>query len=506
MLKKNFLVTASFLALALPVSAASIAVPNLAAYAQERPASFADMVEKLTPAVVNVSTTQKVKSAQGFVGMPFPGLPDAPELEPFRDFFERFGNQYNMGQPQQEREVYSLGSGFIIDASGYIITNNHVVDDAEEISVTLSDNSKYKAKIIGRDKKTDLALLKVEAKKDLPFVPLGDSDSMRVGDWVIAIGNPFGLGGSVTQGIISARQRSINSGPFDDFLQTDAPINRGNSGGPLFNTKGEVIGINTAIFSPGMGGGSVGIGFAIPTSLAKPVISQLKDFGRTHRGWLGVKIQEVSEEIADSLGMKKPIGALVLEVDKDSPAGKAGIVAGDVITNFDGKEITEMRFLPRIVAETKIGKTVSVTYWHKNAEKTGKVTIAEMDEQSDDINNGHKGKNSDSSKKNPDQESVIGLSVSPLTPQLRTRLRIDENQAGLVIMDVKNGAEAAKQGLQRGDIIIDVNNEAVKSPSDFKNAIENARKSGRKFALIRVSRKGEDAFITLPVNDSKEKD
>lgn len=506
MLKKYFLVTASFMALALPAGTASVASFSTPAQAQERPSSFADLVEKLTPAVVNVSTTQKIKSAQNFGGMPFPNLPDAPELEPFRDFFERFGNPYNMGQPQ-EREVYSLGSGFIIDASGYVITNNHVVDDAEEISVTLADNSKYKAKIIGRDKKTDLALLKVDAKKNLPFVPLGDSDSMRVGDWVIAVGNPFGLGGSVTQGIISARQRSINSGPFDDFLQTDAPINRGNSGGPLFNTKGEVIGINTAIFSPSMGGGSVGIGFAIPTSLAKPVIEQLKEFGRTHRGWLGVKIQEVSEEIADSLGMKKPIGALVLEVDKDSPAGKAGIVAGDVITNFDGKEITEMRLLPRIVAETKIGRTVNITYWHKNSEKTGKVNIAEMDEQNEDMDGGNKGKNSDPSKKTPESESIIGLSLSPLTPQLRTRLRIDEKQTGgLVIMDVKSGSEAAKQGLQRGDIVIDVNNETVKSPSDFKNAVENARKAGRKFALIRISRKGDEAFITLPVSENKDKD
>ncbi len=502
MLKKKLLVTVSILALALPISAVATTSFPAPAVAQDRPASFADLVEKLSPAVVNISTTQKIKAARGFVGNPFPNMPDAPEMEPFRDFFERFGNPYNMEQ-QQDREVFSLGSGFIISADGFVITNNHVVDDAAEITVTLHDNSKYKAKIIGRDKKTDLALLKVDAKKDFPFVPLGDSDAMRVGDWVIAIGNPFGLGGSVTQGIISARQRSINAGPFDDFLQTDASINRGNSGGPLFNTKGEVIGINSAIFSPSSGGGSVGIGFAIPTSLAKPVINQLKEFGRTHRGWLGVKIQEVSEEVADSLGMPKPVGALVLEVAKGSPAEKAGIAAGDVITNFDGKEISEMRFLPRIAAETKIGKTVNVIYWHKNAEKTAKITIGEMDEQSEEADNDSKGKNSKSPKKDSDSESVIGLSVAPITPQLRMRLRLDEKQTGLVVLDVKSGSEAAKQGVQDGDIITGVNNETVKSVADLRSALESARKAGRKFALVKISRKGEEAFITLPVKEDK---
>lgn len=473
------------------------------ASAQDRPASFADLVEKLSPAVVNISTTQKVKTGRGFMGMPFSNLPDDPEFEPFREFFERFGGQQGMGQ-QQEQDIQSLGSGFIIEANGFIITNNHVIDAAEEITVTLPDNSKYKAKIIGRDKKTDLALLKVDAKKDLPFVPLGDSDAMRVGDWVIAIGNPFGLGGSVTQGIISARQRSINSGPFDDFLQTDASINRGNSGGPLFSTKGEVIGITSAIFSPSMGGGSVGIGFAIPTSLAKPVIAQLKEFGRTHRGWLGVKIQEVSEEIADSVGLEKPIGALVLEVAKDSPAGIAGIVAGDIITNFDGKEITEMRHLPRIVAETKIGKTVSVTYWHKNAFKTGQITTKELDEKTeqaqDDEDNGKYG---ESKKNGADGETLLGMEVSPLTPQLRARMRLDDKTTGLVVLGVDSGSEAIKRGLRRGDLIIDVNSESVKSIIDLRKAFETARKSGRKFVLVKISRKGEEAFVTLPLNESK---
>lgn len=492
MLKFYFLTAALILAFTgVPIAAAP-------AYAQEHPQSFANLVEKLSPAVVNVSTTQKVKAPGKFRGMQF-NFPNTPDMDPFRDLFQHFGIPQEI-QPQ-EQDVVSLGSGFIIGADGYIITNNHVVDDAEEISVTLPDHSKYKAKIIGRDKKTDLALLKVDAKKDLPFVTLGDSDAMRVGDWVIAIGNPFGLGGSVTQGIISARQRSINSGPFDDFLQTDASINRGNSGGPLFNTKGEVIGINTAIFSPSMGGGSVGIGFAIPTSLAKPVVAQLKEFGRTHRGWLGVKIQEVSDEVADSLGMEKAIGALVLDVAKDSPADKAGIVAGDVITSFDGKEISEMRFLPRIVAESKIGATVPITFWHKGASKTSSITTKELDEKSDMADDAKPEKQSKASKDN-DSESLLGMDVAPLTPQIRAQLRLNNKKTGLVILDVKRG-EAAKHGLQVGDIIVDVNNEAVKTVADLKKIIENARKSGRKYVLVKISRKDDEAFITMPVEDAK---
>jgi len=461
---------------------------------------FADLVEKLSPAVVNISTSQKVKQAQGRFGMPFNGLPpelhNAPELEPFREFFDRFGMQPNTGGP--EREVYSLGSGFVIDAKGFVITNNHVVDEADEVTVTFSDNTKYKARIVGRDKKTDLALLKIEPKKDLPFVPLGDSDAMRVGDLVIAIGNPFGLGGSVTQGIISARQRSINAGPFDDFLQTDAPINRGNSGGPLFNISGEVIGINSAIFSPS--GGSVGIGFAIPTSLAKPVIEQLKAYGRTHRGWLGIKIQEVSDEVAESVGLPKTFGALVLEVTPGSPADKAGIAAGDVITMFDGVEIAQMRFLPRRVAETKIGKTVAVTYWRKNASKNVEVTLGELDEEEPTAAGLDKGP--DAPSKIAAQKAVMGMEVLPLSAELRSRLRLsNEQKTGLAVVAVERGSEAARRGIRTGDVIVDVNNEQVNSVEGLRKAFEQARKSGRKFALIRVLRGADVAFITLPTEE-----
>jgi serine protease Do len=469
------------------------------AHAEGMPSGFADLVEKLSPAVVNISTTQKVKSTRMPFGLPFQDMPDlknAPELEPFRDFFDRFGHN----QEEVERDAYSLGSGFVIDSKGYVITNNHVIEGSEEITVTFSDNTKYTAKIIGRDKKTDLALLKIESDKPFPFVPLGDSDAMRVGDWVIAIGNPFGLGGSVTQGIISARQRSINAGPFDDFLQTDAPINRGNSGGPLFNVKGEVIGINTAIFSPS--GGSVGIGFAIPTELAKPVIAQLKEFGRTHRGWLGVKIQEVNEEMAESVGLPKPMGALVLEISKGSPADKAGLAAGDIITAFGGKPVTEMRFLPRMVAETKIGKSSTVTFWRKGVSKTVDIKVGELDEGSEEKLLSADDKGTSEKGKRADVEEVLGMSVATVSSRLREEFSLEE-QAGVVVVDVTAGSAAGKRGIRAGDVISSVNNEAVASISDLKKAFEAARKNGRKFAMVKVTRGKDTAFITLPVQDKK---
>jgi len=455
---------------------------------------FADLVEKLSPAVVNVSTTQKVKS--GGVQM-FGTLPNTPEMEPFRDFFERFGQMQQGGRAPMEREVTSLGSGFIIDPSGYVITNNHVIEDAEEITITLPNNDKYKATIVGRDKKVDLALLKVESKKPLPFVPLGDSDAVRVGDWVIAIGNPFGLGGTVTQGIISARQRSINSGPFDDFLQTDAPINRGNSGGPLFNLNGEVIGINTAIFSP-TGGGSVGIGFSIPTALAKPVIDQFKEFGRTHRGWIGVKIQEVSDEMADSLGMEHAHGAMILEATEGGPAEKAGIQAGDVITSFNGREVTEMRFLPRIVAETKIGSTVDVVYYRKGKQQTTQLKVGEDEKAGEEMlaaKPGKGGKEDDAKG----SSSFLGMELTQLSKQLRGELQLKEQVKGMVVLNVNNDSPALKRGLRRGDVIAEVNGETASSITAMKKSFNAAKEAGRKFVMLTVIRQGNAAFVTLPV-------
>lgn len=393
------------------------------AVARGTPESFADLVEKLSPAVVNVSTTQKVKGAEGVPFMfPFEGMPPG-QMDQFKDFFERFGMPQG-GEEGMEREVQSLGSGFVIDPAGYIVTNNHVIEEADEITVRFQDDTKYVAKLVGRDSKTDLALLKIEAKGKLPYVTFGDSDSVRVGDWVIAIGNPYGLGGSVTTGIISARSRHINAGPFDDFLQTDAAINRGNSGGPMFDIHGKVIGVNTAIFSPT--GGNVGIGFAIPATLAKPVIDQLKQYGRTHRGWLGVKIQHVTDEVADSVGLKKEHGALVLEVTPDSPAAKAGIEPGDVILSFNGQEIKEMRELPRIVAETKIGTSAEVVVWRAEREKEFTVTLGELDEKEEE----QAATPSSESDTAPKGEKLLGMTLAPVDEATRKQFSLGKKTRG----------------------------------------------------------------------------
>ena len=340
--------------------------------ARSAPESFANLAEKLLPAVVNISTTAVVKQSAG----KRPELPQFPPGSPFEDFFREFFDRNN---PKQQRKSTSLGSGFIIDGKGIVITNNHVIQGADEISVVLQNNETLKAEVVGRDIKTDIAVLRVKPKKDLPFVKLGKSDKIRVGDWVVAIGNPFGLGGTVTAGIVSARGRNINSGPYDDFIQTDASINRGNSGGPLFNMAGEVIGINTAIFSPS--GGSIGIGFSIPSSIANSVISQLIKYGKTKRGWLGVRIQSVTDEIAESLGLEKATGALIASVTENSPAAKGGIKAGDVVLRFNSKIVKSMRSLPKIVAETEINKRVDVEVWRGRKKIVTQVSVGELDEE-----------------------------------------------------------------------------------------------------------------------------
>lgn len=485
------------------------------AIAAEMPASFADLVEKLTPAVVNISSIQKVKTSNS-PGLQLFGMPDGDVPQDFQDFFDQFLRQQQGGKEgkgnkgakrfkRPEPEAYALGSGFIIDESGYVVTNNHVVADAEEVKVILSDDTELKAKIIGRDTKTDLALLKVDAGHKLPAVTLGDSDAARVGDWVLAIGNPFGLGGTVTAGIISARGRNINSGPFDDFIQTDAAINRGNSGGPMFNAKGEVIGINTAIFSPS-GGGSVGIGFAVPMSLAKPIIEQLKTSGHIQRGLLGVKIQRVTEEMADSVGLAKPHGALVTEVIKDGPAEKAGIKVGDIITSFDGKEVKEMRFLPRMVAETKIGKKAEVGFWRGGKAQTVLVDIAKMNEQDKDSesangddDNAPQGDTADAAK----TKDMLALSLANLTPDLRTRYDIAKDVKGVLVVNVKEGSEAYKRGFQPGDVVMQIGDTPVENVQAALDAVAQARKAGRKFAMVRVLRGADSAFETLPLDEKK---
>lgn len=464
--------------------------------ARGAPESFAPLVEKLMPAVVNISTTQKVKVNNSPLQFQFRGLPEGQQFDPFREFFERFGQQQN-GQ-QKEREVQSLGSGFVIDASGYIVTNNHVIEQADQINVIFPDDTQLEAEVIGRDPKTDLALLKVEPKKPLPSLKFGDSDDMRVGDWVIAIGNPFGLGGSVSAGIISARSRNINAGPFDDFLQTDAAINRGNSGGPLFNIDGEVVGVNSAIFSPT--GGNVGIGFAIPSALAEPVLDQLQEYGRTHRGWLGVKIQPVTDEIAESLGLKKTAGALVLEVNESSPAAKAGVLPGDVILAFNGKRIQEMRELPRLVAEAKVGSSSKLTVWREGRERNLSVELGEL-EAYEAANNGEAEKSDKATEAKSAAEKVAGLEVTNLTSALRQQLKIDENVKGIIVRSIDPESDVLGRNIRQNDLITHVNQQPVESVKDFKALMQAQRKAGRDYALIRIRRTGGMAFVTIPTKE-----
>ena len=477
-------------------------VPVSPALAFPSPDGFADLVEKLMPAVVNISTTQKapVSKVAPQTGEALPKFPKGSPFEDFNDFFDKFGNQGDGEENQNSRKAISLGSGFVIDPSGYIVTNNHVIADAEEITVIFSNELQLKAKVIGSDTKTDLALLKVEAKTALPYVKFGNSDKSRVGDWIVAIGNPFGLGGTVTSGIISARARDINAGPFDDFLQTDAPINKGNSGGPMFNMAGEVIGINTAIYSPS--GGSVGIGFATPSALARPVIDQLRQGKKIRRGWLGVKIQSITEDIAESLGRTEDKGALVVEVTKGSPADKAGILTGDIILSFDGKEIAAMRKLPRIVAETPIGKKVQVVFLRNGKQQTVPVVLGELNEKEEaQASNEGNGK----TEQGKPAKEVLGMNLSPITPELRSTYNITADVKGLVVTGVVRNSEAAQRGMQSGDVISQLNNEALKSVDQFSSIVSQARKDGRKSVLVLLNRAGTTQFITLPVEKAKKK-
>jgi serine protease Do len=469
--------------------------PTVAVRAQGRghaPDSFADLAEKLLPAVVNISTTQinKERQQQQQRG---PEIPQFPPGSPFEEFFRDF---FDRNRPEsQPRRITSLGSGFIVGAEGYIVTNNHVIEDADEITVILHDDTNLKAQLVGHDTKTDIAVLKVDAGKPLPFVKFGNSDKSRVGDWVVAIGNPFGLGGTVTQGIISARARDIQSGPYDDYLQTDASINRGNSGGPMFNMAGEVIGVNTAIFSPS--GGSIGIGFAIPSSLASPVVEQLLKYGKTRRGWLGVRIQTVTEDIAESLGLDKARGALVAGVTDQGPAEKAGLEAGDVILRFDGRDVAEMRRLPRIVAETPIDKDVNVTIWRKGREQTIKARVGELKEEEVAT-----AKQEDTKREQPPAPgvSVLGLTLSDLTSALRSQFKLANDAKGVVVVDVASDSAASQKGIRPGDLIVEVAQDKVDSPDDVKTKADKARAAKRKSILLLVERQSDQRFVVLPLD------
>lgn len=461
-----------------------------------RPDSFADLAHRLLPSVVNISTLQALEQR------PQMEMPQFPPGSPFEDFFKDYMEQQknNPGTPQRQRRGASLGSGFVINAAeGYIVTNNHVVADAQSIKVILQDDTNLDARIVGRDEKTDLAIIKVDPKgHHLVAVPWGDSDVMRVGDWIIAIGNPFGLGGTVTQGIISARARDIQSGPYDDYLQTDASINRGNSGGPMFNLRGEVVGINSSIFSPT--GGSIGIGFAIPANLAKSVINQLIEFGRTKRGWLGVRIQAVTQDIADSLNLGVPRGALIASVSSDGPAAKGGIEAGDIVLMFDNKPIEEMRRLPRIVAETPVGSTVPVKVWRRGEIKEVTITVAEL-EQAEEEGLTKDPANAEQEKPAPVAEAKIhGLSLSTLTPELRAQYELPENVNGVVITAVEDDSPAADKGIEAGDVVVEANQNELKAPDDLVKHFNEVKEAGRKSIFLLVARKDDLRFVALPLD------
>jgi serine protease Do len=485
---RNFCV--ALVMIGLTASAGFARAPDVTA-----PTSFADVVAPLVPAVVNISTTQKVKAPRmaEFEGLP-PELENDPALAPFRELFRGFGGVPG-GKGARTQKVTSLGSGFVVDADGFIVTNNHVIADATEVTVTFHDNTKLKAKIIGKDEKTDLALLKVNSKSKLAHVAFGDSDKARVGDWVVAIGNPFGLGGSVTAGIVSARGRNINAGAYDDFIQTDAAINRGNSGGPLFNMSGEVIGVNSAIFSPT--GTNIGIGFSVPASLAEPVIAQLKKFGKIHRGWLGVKIQPVTDEIAQSIGLKEPRGALILDVTPNGPAAGSGIAPGDVITALDGKEVSETHSLPRIVADTPIGKRAEVTVWRKGESKRFTITLGELPD--DPARAGNKEEEQEGAVSPTHTGRVLGLEVSPLMPEQKQRYQLPSSVSGLLVVKVLPNSDAADKGLRAGDAVIEANQQPVTSVEAFKAQLAAARKAGREFILLRVARGNDALFVTLAI-------
>ncbi|HEY1310505.1 MAG TPA: DegQ family serine endoprotease [Pseudolabrys sp.] len=473
-------------------AAAAIAWSGPAAQAAPRgPDAISDVAEAVIDAVVNISTKQSVDMSNNAV-------PDLPPGSPFEEFFDEFfKNRRGQGGQggQTPRRVNSLGSGFIIDASGLVVTNNHVIADSDEITVILNDSTNLKAEIVGRDTKTDLALLRVKSDKPLKAVKFGDSDKLRLGEWVIAIGNPFSLGGTVTAGIVSARNRDIQSGPYDNYIQTDAAINRGNSGGPLFNLNGEVIGVNTAIISPS--GGSIGIGFAVPSKTVVAVIDQLREFKEVRRGWLGVRIQQVTDEIADSLSIKPPRGALIAGIDDKGPAKPAGIEPGDVVVKFDGQDIKEMRDLPKIVAETPVGKDVEVTIIRKGKEEKKTVKLGRLEDDKKQAALTPKKDDAPTDDK-PAIKKALGLDLANLTPELRKKHSIKDKVKGVLITGVDPNSAAAEKRLTPGMVIAEVQQQPVATAAELQQRIDKLKKDGKKaVVLLVVSPDGDPTFVAL---------
>ncbi|MDQ7070535.1 MAG: Do family serine endopeptidase [Rhodobacterales bacterium] len=448
--------------------------------ANARPDSFADLAEDISTSVVNITTTTVVASRSE------PG-PIVPEGSPFEDFFRDFRDRNNQGD--RPRRTSALGSGFVISEDGFIVTNNHVIEGADEIIIEFFGGEELAATLVGTDPTVDIALLKVEIDKPLDFVSFGDSDLSRVGDWVVAMGNPLGQGFSVSAGIVSARNRAL-SGSYDDYIQTDAAINRGNSGGPLFNMDGEVIGVNTAILSPN--GGSIGIGFSMASNVVSRVVDQLKEFGETRRGWLGVRIQDVTDDVAEAIGLEQTAGALVTDVP-DGPAKDAGVLSGDVIMSFDGVDVADTRGLVRQVGNAEVGKAVRVVVFREGKTQTLKITLGRREE----AEAAAPATTPEGEAKPPVEKDILGLTLSEVTDELRGQLELGDNVSGLVVRDVDETSEAYEKGLRAGDLLTEAGQQKITKITDLEARIVDAQDAGRKSILLLVRRAGEPRFVAL---------
>ena len=465
-------------AIGLVLLALAIVLP---AHAQDRPVSFADLAEQVSPAVVNITTSTTVSAQLD------PNQRRLPDGAPFEDFFNDFFNRDGQSQPRP-RQSQALGSGFVISADGFIVTNNHVIEGADEIEVELFTGERFDAELIGTDPATDIALLKVESSEPMTFVPFGDSEIARVGDWVLAVGNPLGQGFSVSAGIISARGRALQ-GNYDDYLQTDAAINRGNSGGPLFNMDGEVVGVNTAILSPN--GGSIGIGFAMSSHVVERVVFQLREFGETRRGWLGVRIQDVTEDVAEALELSDAKGALVTEV-MDGPSLDAGMVTGDVITRFDGGNVADTRDLVRRVADAGVGREVEVVVFRDGAEETLFVTLGLRDDES-------LASSSNSTPDSTQPEQILGLELTNLTDRMRNDMGLEAGLTGILVRGVEPGTDAESKGLRAGDVITEAGQQPIATVAEFGEQLDAAREAGRRTLLVMVRSGGDPRFVALSI-------